>query len=164
MTHDSNKPVEMLAVTQEDREAAAAVVRNQASAAMRFLGAGSGIISGEMDEHFVVQAFARHRTAAQPEREAVLKEAARQALLQIEKYAEFFCEEDFDPLVDQLRAALTTPAPTVSREEIVAVLERLLEHFNAEGLHIARTDLPLGSQKLDVESARSLLSRLKEQG
>lgn len=53
----------------------------------------------------------------QPQREAVLEEAVKQALLQVEKYAEFFCEEDFDPLIDQLRSALTTPAPAVSRDD-----------------------------------------------
>jgi hypothetical protein len=72
----------------------------------------------ELREHFILpiieEYVRRHRAAAQPEREAVLEEAVKQALLQVEKYAEFFCEEDFDPLVDQLRSALTTPAPAVS--------------------------------------------------
>lgn len=35
-----------------------------------------------------------------------LVEAGKEALRQIEKYAEFFCDEDFDPTVDRLRAAI----------------------------------------------------------
>lgn len=38
---------------------------------------------------------------------ADLVEAAKEGLRQIEKYAEFFCDEDFDPTVDALRAALS---------------------------------------------------------
>jgi hypothetical protein len=38
---------------------------------------------------------------------AELLEAAREALHQIDKYAEFFCHEDFDPTVDLLRAAIS---------------------------------------------------------
>lgn len=35
-----------------------------------------------------------------------LVKAARESLRQIEKYAEFFCDEDYDPAIDQLRRAI----------------------------------------------------------
>lgn len=38
---------------------------------------------------------------------AALVAALQEALHQIEKYAEFLCEEDFDPTMDQLHAALS---------------------------------------------------------
>ena len=61
-------------VTQADREAAAAYVRETCSEAMRVLGAGSGIIAGEIDDHPAVQAFARHRIAGQAELQELLRE------------------------------------------------------------------------------------------
>lgn len=36
-----------------------------------------------------------------------LREVLKETLRQIEKYGEYFCEEDFDPTVDLVRAALS---------------------------------------------------------
>jgi hypothetical protein len=62
MTPDSNKPVEMLAVTQEAREAAAEYSQRPGS------GHYKRIIAGEMDHLDLVQAFARfeHRLSSTP--------------------------------------------------------------------------------------------------
>jgi len=53
-----------------------------------------------------------------------LREAVSEALRQIEKYAEFFCEEDFDPTVDMLRAALSD-SPQAAPDEVVERLRRI---------------------------------------
>lgn len=109
------------------------------------------------------EAIAAWNQRHQPQREAVLEEAVRQALLQVEKYAEFFCEEDFDPLVDQLRAALTTPAPAVSRDEIAAVFsENLPDQAARLGVHHNGTESP--GQWRDRVRKAAILSRLRGEG
>lgn len=59
-----------------------------------------------------VDAWNQRAHPTEGEEIARLREAATEALRQIEKYAEFFCDEDFDPTVDLLRGALTeNPTP-----------------------------------------------------
>lgn len=97
-----------MTVTQADRDAAANAVqayRDQKNGNWQ-----QRIRDGQCDDGEMVQAFARHRlahTAGEPASDLV--EAATEALRQIDKYAEFFCDEDFDPTVDLLRAALAKP-------------------------------------------------------
>lgn len=130
------RATDAVSVTQADREAAA-------SGYFAWIGSNPVIPnkmrSGEADGHSIVQAFARHRTAAQPEREAVLEGwlverlsgegyGKARMVLDARQYdaskPAFFVNEEARGRhrVTPLFAALTTPAPIVSRDEIVALL------------------------------------------
>jgi hypothetical protein len=227
MTHDSNKPVETLAVTQEDREAALLGIPDKDAQGM--------VRVGEWDHHPLVQDAARRRLSSTPtaDRNAVLErefadllsaydtargsEGHTIAALQlgcfvamnraailtalsrttpavtdeaVERMAQAFYERGgfpnptWDDLSEHWKefnrrgarealAVLTTPAPAVSIDEIVAVLGDAADYLTGDAgawetgaEHSTRREYLMHSAKLrrDVaERARALLSRLRSE-
>jgi hypothetical protein len=163
---------EMVPVTQEDRDAAA----DHARASGNWLLDWDAIRRGEMDETVFVQAFARHRLSSQQDREAVLEEAAR-----VVDRGGFGWEEGDLPstyrrrIAEAIRALKTTPPSTVEGSGPASpTMDEIVEVPTGDLREYARfvADLPCetkGAEDLEPGCclpcrARSLLSRLQEQG
>src|SRR5690606_23892555 len=128
-----NRMTESIKVTQTDVDAVKAIL-----AATSFSRAGASVTTT------ACEVAARHRIRHQPqEREAVLEQALLQCASRFSAYAELHAEKLWDGSLSEAqrqtvrdkvdrnlryaaeaRAALTAPAPAVSTDEIVAVLER----------------------------------------
>lgn len=124
-------------------------------------------------------AGARH----QPQREAILEEAAKaceeqQRIFASPKYAAGQPMSSFGErfgagrCADAIRALKTTPAPAVSRDEIVATLDERIASTEADVIADRedvettgeRPDLYHYTVELTLDEARTILSRLRGEG
>jgi hypothetical protein len=166
---------ELVPVTQADRDAAADFY-GPYLARPGEVPVTAHMRAGKVDESPLVQAFARHRLSSQQDREAVLEEAAR-----VVDRGGFGWEEGDLPstyrrrIAEAIRALKTTPPSTVEGSGPASpTMDEIVEVPTGDLREYARfvADLPCetkGAEDLEPGCclpcrARSLLSRLKEQG